>query len=51
MMPEETKKWFEPLYHSYEEKLDPESIFIYELDKIQPIILIFTVSKDMWKRL
>ncbi len=38
------------LIHSYEGKADPESLFVYALDKIMPIMLIYIHDGYTWKK-
>lgn len=48
LMPHDTHEQFEKLWHDYESRADIESQFIYELDKIHPIILIVSLETNAW---
>lgn len=48
-LPMSARGRMETLYHDYETKVDDEAKFVYELDKIQPVLLIGSLDTKAWK--
>ncbi len=49
LLPESARTRLGKRFHDYEAKIDDESKFVYELDKIQPVVLIGSLDTKAWK--
>lgn len=49
ILPESARERIGKRFHDYEAKIDDESKFVYELDKIQPVVLIGSLDTKAWK--